>query len=49
MALLPMNQLQMMKLLCNDVAEQMYAPDRSRTMSCVFDGVARHAQEVRTS
>ncbi len=45
MALLPMNQLQMMKLLCNDVAKQMYAPDRSRTISCVFDGVARHTQE----
>lgn len=45
MAMMPMNQLQMMKLLCNDVAQQMYAPDRSRTLSCVFDGVARHTQE----
>ncbi len=45
MAMMPMNQLQMMKLLCNDVAKQMYAPDRSRTLSCLFDGVARHTQE----
>ena len=45
MALLPLNQLQMMKLLANDVAQQMYAPERSRTLSCLFDGVARHTQE----
>ena len=45
MARLPLNQLQMMKLLCNDVAREMYAPDRSRTLSCLFDGVARHTQE----
>lgn len=45
MALMPMNQLQMMKVLCNDVARQMFAPDRSRTLSTLFDGVARHTQE----
>lgn len=45
MAKLPMNQLQMMKLLTNDVARQLYAPDRSRTLSCLMDGVARHTQE----
>jgi enoyl-CoA hydratase len=45
MALMPLNQLQMMKLLTNDIARQMYAPDRSRTLSCLMDGVARHTQE----
>lgn len=45
MALMPMNQLQMMKTLTNDVARQMYAPDRSRLVSSLFDGVARHTQE----
>jgi enoyl-CoA hydratase len=45
MARLPLNQLQMMKLLTNDTAQQMYAPDRSRTLSCLMDGVARHTQE----
>lgn len=45
MALLPLNQLQMMKALCNDVARHAYAPERSRTLSCLFDGVARHTQE----
>jgi enoyl-CoA hydratase len=45
MALMPMNQLQMMKVLTNDVAKQLYAPDRSRLVSSLFDGVARHTQE----
>src|SRR5262245_41734633 len=44
-ARVPLNQLQMMKTLCNDVARQAYAPDRSRMLSCLFDGVARHTQE----
>ena len=43
--LLPLNQLQMMKLLCNQVARQAYAPDASRLLGCLFDGVARHTEE----
>ncbi len=35
----------MLKLVCNDVAAQMYRPDTSRLLGCVFDGVARHTQE----
>ncbi|GMQ97800.1 MAG: crotonase/enoyl-CoA hydratase family protein [Acidimicrobiia bacterium] len=45
MALLPMNQLQMMKWLCNDVASHQYQPDTSRLLGFLFDGVARHTQE----
>jgi enoyl-CoA hydratase len=45
MARLPLNQLQMLKLACNDVASQMYKPDTSRLLGCLFDGVARHTQE----
>ncbi|RIK06109.1 MAG: enoyl-CoA hydratase [Acidobacteria bacterium] len=45
MALMPLNQLQMMKLLLNDVARNMYAPEASRTLGTLFDGVARHTQE----
>lgn len=44
-ALLPLNQLQMMKLLLNEVARNMYAPDSSRLLGTLFDGVARHTQE----
>jgi enoyl-CoA hydratase len=45
MALLPRNQLQMLKLVCNEVAAQMYRPNASRLLGTVFDGVARHTQE----
>jgi enoyl-CoA hydratase len=45
MAQMPLNQLQMLKLVCNDVASQMYKPDTSRLLGCLFDGVARHTQE----
>ena len=45
MARLPLNQLQMMKLLCNDVARHQYQPDTSRVLGCLFDGIARHTQE----
>ncbi len=45
MALLPMNQLQMMKWLLNDVARHQYQPDTSRLLGFLFDGVARHTQE----
>jgi enoyl-CoA hydratase len=45
MAQMPLNQLQMLKLVCNEVAVQMYGPDTSRLLGCLFDGVARHTQE----
>ncbi len=45
MALLPLNQLQMMKWMLNDVARQQYQPDTSRLLGFVFDGVARHTEE----
>ncbi len=45
MALLPLNQLQMMKWILNDVARHQYEPDTSRLLGFVFDGVARHTQE----
>ncbi|MDZ7675550.1 MAG: crotonase/enoyl-CoA hydratase family protein [Acidimicrobiales bacterium] len=45
MALLPLNQLQMMKWMLNDVARHQYQPDTSRLLGCLFDGVARHTQE----
>lgn len=44
-ALLPLNQLQMMKWMLNDVARHQYQPDTSRLLGFVFDGVARHTQE----
>ena len=45
MARLPVNQLQMLKLSCNEVARRMYQPDASRLLGCLLDGVARHTQE----
>jgi enoyl-CoA hydratase len=45
MAHLPLNQLQMMKWMLNDVARHQYQPDTSRLLGFVFDGVARHTQE----
>jgi len=45
MALLPLNQLQMMKWMLNDVARHQYQPDTSRLLGYLFDGVARHTQE----
>ncbi len=44
-ARLPLEQLQMIKWSLNDTARQMYAPDTSRMLGCLFDGVARHTQE----
>jgi len=44
MALLPANQLIMLKLLCNQTVEQMGLA-ASRTLGTLFDGVARHTQE----
>jgi len=45
MARLPLNQLQMMKWMLNDVARHQYQPDTSRLLGFLFDGVARHTQE----
>jgi enoyl-CoA hydratase len=45
MALLPLNQLQMVKWSLNDVARHQYQPDTSRLLGFIFDGVARHTQE----
>ena len=45
MAMLPLNQLQMMKWMLNDVARHQYHPETSRLLGFIFDGVARHTQE----
>lgn len=45
MALLPLNQLRMMKWALDDVARHQYQPETSRLLGFVFDGVARHTQE----
>jgi enoyl-CoA hydratase len=44
MAQLPLNQLQMIKLYCNETAENMGVRS-ARTLGMLFDGVARHSQE----
>jgi enoyl-CoA hydratase len=44
MARLPTNQLVMMKLLCNQTAENMGLAS-SRQLGTLFDGIARHTQE----
>ena len=44
MANLPLNQLQMLKLLCNHTAEHM-GLGTSRLIGTMFDGIARHTQE----
>jgi len=44
MARLPTNQLVMLKLLCNQTAENMGLAS-SRTLGALFDGIARHTQE----
>ena len=44
MARLPLNQLQMLKLLCNQTAESMGMAS-SRTLGTLFDGIARHTPE----
>jgi enoyl-CoA hydratase len=46
MALLPGNQLQMLKLACNQTAENMGLRSAT-TLGRLFDGVARHTQEGR--
>jgi enoyl-CoA hydratase len=44
MALVPANQLVMLKLLCNQTAENMGLAS-SRQLGTLFDGIARHTQE----
>jgi enoyl-CoA hydratase/carnithine racemase len=44
MARVPLNQLQMLKLLCNHTAENM-GLQTSRLVGSLFDGIARHTQE----
>jgi enoyl-CoA hydratase len=44
MAMLPLNQLQMIKKMLNDPAEHM-GIQSTRTLGVLFDGVARHSQE----
>jgi len=44
MALVPTSQLVMLKLLCNQTAEQMGLAS-SRLLGTLFDGIARHTQE----
>ncbi|MDP9326261.1 MAG: enoyl-CoA hydratase-related protein, partial [Candidatus Dormibacteraeota bacterium] len=46
MARLPVNQLVMLKLLCNQPAEAMGLA-ASRTLGIIFDGMARNSQEGR--
>jgi enoyl-CoA hydratase len=46
-ALMPLNQLKMMKLVLNDAAHRMFDPATSRMLGCLFDGVARHTEEGR--
>lgn len=46
MAMVPANQLQLLKLLCNQTAENM-GLSSSRTLGTLFDGIARHTQEGR--
>jgi enoyl-CoA hydratase/carnithine racemase len=44
MAKVPINQLMMLKLLCNQTAENM-GLSSSRQLGTLFDGIARHTQE----
>ena len=44
MARVPVNQLTMLKLLCNQTVENMGLAS-SRTLGTLFDGIARHTQE----
>ena len=44
-ALVPANQLEMITLALNAVADHQYDPHASRLLGTIFDGVARHSQE----
>lgn len=45
MALVPANQLEMITLALNAVADHQFDPRASRLLGTIFDGVARHSQE----
>lgn len=45
LALVPGNQLEMITLALNAVANHQYDPQTSRLIGTIFDGVARHSQE----
>jgi enoyl-CoA hydratase len=44
-AMVPSNQLEMITLALNSVADHQYDPASSRLLGTIFDGVARHSQE----
>ena len=44
-ARVPANQLEMITLALNAVADHQYDPGASRLLGTIFDGVARHSQE----
>lgn len=44
-ALVPANQLEMITIALNSVADHQYDPAGSRLLGTIFDGVARHTQE----
>jgi enoyl-CoA hydratase len=44
-AVVPSNQLEMITMALNSVANQQYDPASSRLLGTIFDGVARHSQE----
>jgi enoyl-CoA hydratase len=44
-ARLPLEQLQMIKWALNETARTAYAPETSRLLGTLFDGVARHTEE----
>lgn len=46
-ARLPLEQLQMIKWALNETARTAYAPETSRLLGTLFDGVARHTEEGR--
>lgn len=45
LAMVPGNQLEMITLALNAVANHQYDPPASRLLGTIFDGVARHSQE----
>ena len=44
-AMLPLNQLQMIKRVLNDTARRMYDPEQSIELGVLYDGIARHTPE----
>lgn len=46
-ALVPLNQLQMITWAINAPADHMYDPRTSRMLGTLFDGIARHTEEGR--